>query len=114
MRLQPISETVIFGYYVEKLEYFTASDENYNPIRMKFTEDKLTNAVNGVLFPVSFAGPPTWFQKNLDYDWTSDRYEPTTSSSKCPSGINTAKSDSPMVVNTKLVLLYVMFLMLVL
>ena len=84
MHLQPTSDTHFAGYYVDKLWFFTGSDEHTNPIRMQFIIDKNTNVVTGVLFPVDFGGPLTLFQTDVYYDWNS------ASNSLCISGINAA------------------------
>ena len=94
MHLQPISERKFSGYYVDKLWFFTGSDEHNVPIPMEFKVDQQTNVVTSVLFPVDFNGIPTLFQKNLDYDWKYGEREQTTSGSYCHSGISTGASGS--------------------
>ena len=74
MRLQPISDKLFSGYYVDKLWFITGSDDHDEPIRMQFTTDEQSSDVTGVLFPVDFGGPLTLFTKNLHYDWLSSNH----------------------------------------
>ena len=94
MNLQPISDRQFSGYYVDKLWFFTGSDEHNVPITMEFNIDEQTDIVKSVLFPVDFNGVQTLFEKDLDYDWNYGEGEQTTSGKYCSSGKTSGASGS--------------------
>ena len=94
MHLQPISDTRFSGYYVDKLWFFTASDEHNVPITMEFNIDMQTDSVKSVWFPVDFREVQTLFVKDLDFDWNYGDGEQSTSDTYCRTGRTSGASIS--------------------
>ena len=83
LRVQPITDTLFHGFYVDRLWFITNSDDNISQIEMEFV---VSSEISELLFPVDFGQPKTSFLKGQHYKQIIEDRSSAYTSVTCDSG----------------------------